>query len=352
MKSHIYFLSLIFFFVACDKESVESPATIFSEDYGSGMYILTDQGVSFYNDTIVLNRIFNSVNNIPITDCKKIKFNGTKAYIISGSSIMTANVFTFENKDQLIGFNSPVDLDFVSDDRLFVVDKGDSKVKVVDLETSYVTDLIETGDSTSACFIVTNSYRAYIMNGGGDPIQTKDSTVIAIEFRNNLIHMADFIGNIIVGDNPNSAVLSGNLKVLCQGVYDPNSISNTSESSFYNINPNSLSINFSEQLSNVYNASNLVANSANTHFYFTANGGVYRMPNAATQTNQILNIESDVLFLKQEQYVTSSSSAWSDMLYINDKINNPNIIYKYNINTSTFIDTIIVDGNVRDINFY
>ena len=76
------------------------------------------------------------------------------------------------------------------------------------------------------------------------------------------------------------------------------------------------------------------------------------MPNAATQTNQILNIESDVLFLKQEQYVTSSSSAWSDMLYINDKINNPNIIYKYNINTSTFIDTIIVDGSVRDINFY
>jgi hypothetical protein len=30
----------------------------------------------------------------------------------------------------------------------------------------------------------------------------------------------------------------------------------------------------------------------------------------------------------------------------------PNSIYKYNLDLSVFIDTIIVDGNVRDINFY
>ena len=40
------------------------------------------------------------------------------------------------------------------------------------------------------------------------------------------------------------------------------------------------------------------------------------------------------------------------MLYVNDAINNANTIYKYNTVTSTFCDTIVVDGNVRDIAFY
>ena len=39
------------------------------------------------------------------------------------------------------------------------------------------------------------------------------------------------------------------------------------------------------------------------------------------------------------------------MLYMND-LDNPNTIYKYNFNLLSFTDTIIVDGNVRDINFY
>lgn len=350
----IYYLFLLaFLFVACEKEEDQASVSNFSEDYGEGLYIVTDQGISFYNDTLVVDHIFNLVNKMSVYNPNSIKFNGTKAYIIADNSILTANVFTFENKEQIFGFNNAVDLDFVSNNRLFVVDKGDSKVKVVDLETLDVTDVIEAGDSTKPCFIVSNSYRSYIMNGGGDPSEIKDSTIIAIDYKDNLIELADFIGNLIVGTNPNSAVLSGNLKILCQGVYDSVDISNNIEASFYNVNPNNISINFHEQLSNIYNADNLVANSANTDLYFTANGGIYRMPNNASQTNLILSIESDVLFIQEEQYVTGNSSlAWSDMLYINDAVNNPNIIYKYNINTSSYTDTIVVEGNVLDVKSY
>ena len=39
------------------------------------------------------------------------------------------------------------------------------------------------------------------------------------------------------------------------------------------------------------------------------------------------------------------------MLYMNDE-NFPNSIYKYNLDLSLFIDTIIVDFPVKDIAFY
>jgi hypothetical protein len=60
---------------------------------------------------------------------------------------LCSNVFakTFEHKGMISGFVKPVDFDFVSNDRLFVVDKGDSKVKVVDLKNMEITSDIETG---------------------------------------------------------------------------------------------------------------------------------------------------------------------------------------------------------------
>ena len=65
------------------------------------------------------------------------------------------------------------------------------------------------------------------------------------------------------------------------------------------------------------------------------------------------NIESDVLLIRNERYpINDTTEALSDMLYLNDAENNPNILYKYNLVLSSFTDTIIVDGNVRDINFY
>ena len=40
------------------------------------------------------------------------------------------------------------------------------------------------------------------------------------------------------------------------------------------------------------------------------------------------------------------------MLYINDAVYNPNIVYKFNQATALYCDTIVVDGPVKDIAFY
>ena len=60
----------------------------------------------------------------------------------------------------------------------------------------------------------------------------------------------------------------------------------------------------------------------------------------------------DVLSLQTESYPITDSTFYNvGMLYMND-IYNSGTIFKYNLYTSMFQDTIIVEGNVKDINFY
>jgi hypothetical protein len=97
-------------------------------------------------------------------------------------------------------------------------------------------------------------------------------------------------------------------------------------------------------LANIYNARNLVSNSSGDEYFFTASDGVYQMSNNGPGATRLpLLPVSDFLFL---------TAANPNILYLNDAVNNPNTIYGYNIATSVFSDTIVVDGNVRDIAFY
>ena len=348
MKLLNYLLVVLLLVSACKEETPELPS-----DYGSGMYIVTENGISFYDGEVVKNQIYKKVNGSSILNGNKIKFRGTKAYIVTDNQILTANVKTFENKEEINGFTNAVDFDFISHDRLFVIDKGDSKVKVVDLLTSDITSDIETGDHTQPVFIVSNSYKSFVLNGGGVATQTKDSTVVAIEYRDNLVQLADFTGNLLVGDNPNSAVLSGHLIILCQGVFDPiNSINNT-ESSLSNVNQYSNQVYSTNILTGIYNAQNLFLVANADGYCFTAMDGIYYTSSTEASITQILPIVSDVLFVKNEQYnPTDTTTALANMLYVNDAINNASAIYKYNTATSAFCDTIVVDGAIKDIAFY
>jgi len=350
MKLLNYLLVVVLFVSACKKESEDAPT--YSKDYGSGMYIVTENGISFYDGEVVKNQIYKKVNGSSILNGKKIKFSGTKAYIVTDNQILTANVKTFENKEEINGFTNAVDLDFVSYNRLFVVDKGDSRVKVVDLLTSSITSDIETGDHTQPVFIVSNSYKSFVLNGGGVATQTKDSTVVVIEYRDDLVELADFIGDLSVGDNPNSAVLSGRLKVLSQGVYDPiNSINNT-ESSLSDVNQYSNQVYSTNTLTGIYNAQNLISNWNNSICYLTAEGGVYSLNESSLNANLLVSVNASIINAIVESFPdTDTTFVSSQMLYMND-LDNPNTIYKYNFELSLFTDTIIVDGAVKDIAFY
>ena len=163
MKLLNYLLVVLLLVSACKKDTKED-TPVLPADYGNGMYIVTENGISFYDGEVVKNQIYKEVNGSSILNGKKIKFRGTKAYIVTDNQILIANVKTFENKEEINGFSNAVDFDFVSYDRLFVVDKGNSKVKVVDLLTLDITSDIETGNAVSPSFIVSKWYMVIVIN--------------------------------------------------------------------------------------------------------------------------------------------------------------------------------------------
>ena len=352
MRLFLNWTVVLLLITSCKEEEVVTP--VFTDDYGVGMYVVTDNGIGFYDGQQVTQKIYENVNNISLIGAKKIKFRGTKAYILTNNQILTANVQTFAKKEVVDGFVSAVDFDFISDNRILVVDKSDSKVKVANMLTLNIISDIETGENTNPSFIISNSYKSFVLNGGGESLINKDSTLIAIQYRDELVSTAYFMGNLHVGDNPNSAVITadGELKVLCKGIFDSsNPVSNT-VSSLYDVNQYNNQVYSFMPLQSIFNAKNLTINSDNTGAYLTAEGGIYSLNIDNGSTNLIVNVNASVICAITESYADSDTSiAYSQMLYMND-LNNFGKIYKYNLNTSIFSDTITFNGNIMDISFY
>ena len=351
MRFYLFLLCVVLIF-SC-KDDQEAP--VLAEDYGRGMYIVTDLGISYFDykdsNAVIKNQIYESVNNTSIVNPKSIKLYGNKAYIV-GNKIYVVDINTFALEGQVNDFSNSVYCDVIYDNRLLVADRGESLVKVVDLDRFEIIANIETGDSTKPIFIISNSKRSYILNGGRIPVDNKDSTIIAVDHKDGVVPIADLADIVILGDNPNSAVIRGNLKVLCKGVYNSSNPNNNTESSFYKINQfGDMGIIEYTNLAGIYNANNLVISSSGDMCYFTAELGIYEMLQAPMLVSPFLSINSDVLQLNEEKYYTTDSTyIYRDMLYMND-LDNPNKIYKYNLSNSSFEDTLQVNGTVLDIQF-
>ena len=77
------------------------------------------------------------------------------------------------------------------------------------------------------------------------------------------------------------------------------------------------------------------------------------MDDDGSSVTTIIPILSDVLLVKTELYaVNDTTNDYSPMFYINDAVNNPNTIYKFNQATALYCDTIVVNAPVKDIAFY
>ena len=347
IKKYLSFFLIIICFFSCEQDP--DPVN-YESKYGNGTYILTDNGLNFIkkNTTAVKNQIFSSVNGSSLLNPVEIEIYGNRLYIV-GKDFYATDINTLQLLGQVGGFVNASGCAIIPQNRAFVSDKSESLVKLVDLDDYRIISEIETGAGTSPGFIINKYDKSFVLNGGDN--DNYDSTLITITYKDDLIPLADFSGNLIIGKNPNSALSSGNIKVLCSGVYDENDPTNNIESSFYNIYPTDLLINFSQDLTSIYNANNLVETSNGNNYYFTANGGIYRTNTSMTNVNLIVPIESDVLNITTEKYaVNDTTDAYSNILYMND-LSNTGKIYKYNINLSSFVDTILVSGNVIDIKF-
>ena len=356
-----FFLFIIIFTVSSCEQTEEE--TVFPQDYGTGLYISTSNGVSFYNDGVIKNQIYKEVNGVSIGGVNAIKFQNNKAYILTRNILYTANIETFESKGDAGTFTNAVDFEFVDpENRTFVVDKAASMVNVVDLDLLQITSDVETGgggDITSPVFIVKSPYgsRAFIMNGGSDTLD--DSTIVAIDYKNGLEPLANIMGSIDVDYNPNSAVYAGsNLMVLCKGIYNASNLNSNTESSLVRVSAPNNQVLSSTTLSGIYNANNLISSNDGSDYYFTAESGVYKMNSDGTGLSRIELLISDILYYKNEVYsyysVLDSVTYFDnrDVLYINDSQAGKNILYKYDIDGSAFLDTIILSGDVRGLNSY
>jgi len=342
----IFFIFSILF-LSCEKE----PNSInFPNNYGKGTYVLTDNGLSFIkkNTSEIENQAFKTVNGSMIQTPKSLLVYGNKLYII-GTDFYATDINTLELLGQVGDFTNASGCAIIPKNRALVCDKDESLVKLIDLNLYKITSEIETGINTSPSFIINKIDKSFILNSCND--QLYDSTLVTVTYEDDLISLADFSGNLIIGKNPNSAVSSGNVKVLCSGVYDPNNPNANTESSFYSIYPSDLTISFSKDLPSIYNAKNLLENYSGNNYYFSAESGVYRTNTSITNINSIISIDTDVLAINSEQYIVNdSTNAYSDILYMND-LNNLGKVYKYNTTLSSFVDTLTFNGSVLDIVF-
>lgn len=351
-----YHLLIISFIITSCSENENSPT--FSSSYGEGIYICTDNGVSFYRDSVLKTNIFYKVNGISLSNVQRIKFKNSKAFFALEKSLYSANVNTFEIKGIASGFTNLVDFDFVSSNRIFATDKDDSRVKVLDRDILEIISEIETGDSTRPSFIITEWYRSIILNGGELASNLKDSTIVAIDHKDEFISLASFMGSLYIGENPNSAINDNDIYILCKGIYDTDNMPANTNSTLVRVDPIDFEIKWIEQL-NAYNAKNLVFNENTDELFFTASDGIYKMNKNSSGLNNFLpDIVSDVLFYNEEEYsyynpLDSTTTYFNrDVLYFSDSDNDNNIVYKYNLDLGAYMDTIILDAPVNDINFY
>jgi len=356
MKLINYLLIALIFVSSCKEDTEDTPS--FAKKYGTGIYIATDNGVSFYKEGVVSDNIFKEVNGITLNNVNKIKFQGTKAFIATERSLFSANVKTFEIKGEADGFMNLVDFDFVNMERIFAVDKDDAKVKVVDIDRMQITSEVEVGLNAKPVFIISKWYRSLVMNGGAVSDSLKDSTIVAIDYRDELVSFANMMGSLNIGDNPNSAVNINDLKILCKGVYDTtNALVTKTNASLVTVNPWEMNVTSNLSLSGIYNANNLISDDDDDTYYFTAENGVYSMSNSGAGASLFLPIVSDFLYFHDESYsiyINDSTSSLSNrnILYLNDSENSKNTIYKYNLDIDAYIDTIVVDAPVNDVSFY
>ena len=357
MKIFKPFLIFLVIISACKKDKDNEAEVNLPKDYGKGMYILTDQGVSFYNIEdagslrVVKNNIYSAVNGADISQPKSITIEGGQAFII-GDKVYVVDIETFGNLGSISGFFNPVSCARVDNNRLYVVDKGDATVKIVNLEKQQIQSHIETGDGTHPTKIVNNWFRAVIMNGGGSTKSERDSSIVSIDYftKYNFVERNDFSEKLDIGYNPNSAVFgTDDLWVLCKGVYDVNNPVNNTEGVIYQVWPyGALQTYFNKSLSGIYNANNLAINSSKNRLFFTAEDGVYITELGIFPSLHIPNIDANCIAINNEML---PDSTWIEYLYTNDA-NQSGKVLKYEAWSGVPVDTIAVNGNILEVAFY
>jgi hypothetical protein len=353
MQKIFFLIVASFFLMACPSEKIDP--NIYEKDYGEGIYALTSNGVNYFDpkQSELKQNIFSTVNGQYISNLSSFNLIGKDMYIVSENTLYLVDVETFLKDWELSGFVNAQNCEYAKFDRLYVSDKGESEIKVVDLNTREITAHVRTGESVNPTEIVLTWERAFVANSGGEESSDYDSTIVAIDLKEGLAPVNNFAGNILVDKNPVSLIHNGAMVVLCKGVYDEIDPTNNVESSICLVGTGSLNAVSSTTLNGLYNADNLILNNSETKYYITSSLGVYYL--SVSSLNKTLVTDKKiptVLEINRESFAnTDTTSLIVDFLYMNDE-NKKDYIYKYNVYLNQFVDSFQVDSDVIDLEVY
>lgn len=353
MKKNLYILSIVIFIFGCKPDN--DPIISISNDYGKGLYILTEDGVNFYDykNNELKENIFSTVNGLSLTNPSALRNYSERMYIVTKSTLHVVDVDNFLSEFSVDGFDNAQDCEYAKFNRVYVSDKGSSEIKVVDLNTRDISANIETGKNVNPSDIVLSWERAFVVNSGGDDPLNYDSTICSINVKDGAIPINEFSGNILVDKNPVSILHNGSVIVLCKGVYDENNPVINEESSIVIVGSGSLNLQASNTLSGLYDADNLLINNSGTKYYITTSEGVYFISTSSFAHTLVTDkkVPTSMIINRESFANTDTTSLVVDFLYMNDK-DNKDYIYKYNVYLNQFVDSFQLNSEVIDLELH
>ena len=356
MKSTLYSFILSLLLISCNPDKAFPPLP---NQFGHGLYILTEQGVTYFEltntgvvDTTYKENIFRQINSFSFNNARSLEVINQHMYIVSKNILYKIDINTFETRWEIGGFSDAHEVEYAKYNRLYVSDNEDSEIKVIDLNIPDIIAQIKTGYGTNPSDIVVSSGRAFVVNSGGESILEYDSSIISIDLKDGVVPINEFSGNVFVDKNPVSLIEDGVIVVLCKGLFDSENSSNNTESSIFRIGPGSLNVINTIQLNNIFNAKKIIKNSSGNKYYFIAENGVYSF-NPVTFTYQMITdiVNPSVIYSRVEQFQnTDTTFAFSDVLYLNNI--GDNYLFKFNVQQNIFVDSIEVNSEIIDLEFY
>lgn len=266
-------------FLACEDPVIEPKGA-----YETGVFISNEGPFQNGSGTIshydrdsnkVANEIFQSVNARPLGNIvQSIAVYADKAYIVvnNAGKIEIANGDTFEEDNVITGFTMPRYFHGLNPGKAYVSQWGENGVNgqifVLDLATHTITDSIDVGNGAGRMIQLSNF--VYVANSGGFGT---DSTVSVINITNDFVEET-----IMVGDNPNSLQVDveGNIWVLCGGVNDWFTPSNSTAGKLVKIDPSTNAVLLELEFPSIdFHPSNLVINESGTRLFYLYQGKIY-----------------------------------------------------------------------------
>jgi len=224
MKNQIILFAFLALTIqACTDEPPITPSIDPNLAFDKGVFIINEGNFGVGNASIdfyqrdsnrLIKNVFETVNGRPLGDvAQAMTIFKNKGYIVLNGSakVEVIDAKTFKSEASINGFSSPRCFVGVDENRGFVADWISNTVKEINLKTNAILASIAVGEGPEALLLVDSFL--YVANSGGF---INDSTVSVININTNQI-----VKQIVVGDAPIAFALDANkdLWVLCRGDY-------------------------------------------------------------------------------------------------------------------------------------